>query len=73
MVVVQVLGELLDVAVTGRHGGRVDATIGSNAGFARDMARPLIPARAAREVADSPLAPTYAFDAGDETKNKNRP
>ncbi|MCJ2178903.1 ferrous iron transporter B [Novosphingobium album (ex Hu et al. 2023)] len=54
----------VDVSIAGRLANGL-AVVVEPIGFNRDMALALIPAMAAREVAVSSLATTYAVDAGD--------
>jgi ferrous iron transport protein B len=55
----------VDVSIAGRIAGGL-AVVVEPIGFNRDMALALIPAMAAREVAVSSLATTYAVAAGDD-------
>jgi ferrous iron transport protein B len=55
----------VDVSIAGRVANGL-AVVVEPIGFNRDMALALIPAMAAREVAVSSLATTYAVDATDE-------
>jgi ferrous iron transport protein B len=55
----------VDVSIAGRIANGL-AVIVAPIGFNRDMALALVPAMAAREVAVSSLATTYAVDASDE-------
>jgi ferrous iron transport protein B len=55
----------IDYSIAGRIAGGLEVVV-KPIGFSRDMALALIPAMAAREVAVSALATTYAVDARDE-------
>ena len=55
----------IDHSIAGRIANGLEVVV-RPIGFNRDMALALIPAMAAREVAVSALATTYAVDAGDE-------
>ena len=56
----------IDQSIAGQIAGGLEVVV-KPIGFNRDMALALIPAMAAREVAVSALATTYAIDAKDET------
>ena len=62
---------LLDASIAGRLANGL-AVVVEPIGFNRDMALALIPAMAAREVAVSSLATTYAVDASDEDRQAAR-
>ncbi|MEZ5707814.1 MAG: ferrous iron transporter B [Blastomonas sp.] len=57
----------MEYSVAGRIAGVIEPVV-KPIGFSRDIALAMIPAMAAREVAVSALATTYAIDEGDEER-----